>query len=241
MVRIGCLARFNNPYENEVKFAKENKFEIMQVWYDKDGIRKHETEENRLDEIIKSGFQTIIHAVLDINEMLEHMPKLIKILNILNQKELIIHPICHSEVINENTMLKLTGVISETLKLLKSEEITLYLENNSKLDPIFSTSEEIELMFSKNPALEFVLDIAHIYNYEHLREMISVKMPKKLHVTDSHFDVIHEHIPIGEGDIDFKYIFSEMLPNFEGEIIIELANEDKDIINAKEIIQLCLV
>lgn len=241
MVTIGCLARFNNPYENEVKFAKENKFEIMQVWYDKDGIRKHETEENRLDEIIKSGFQTIIHAVLDINEMLQHIPKLIKILTILNQKELIIHPICHSEVINENTMLKLTGVISEILKLLKSEEITLYLENNSKLDPIFSTSKEIELMFSKNPELEFVLDIAHIYNYEHLREMISVKMPKKLHITDSHFDVIHEHIPIGDGDIDFKYIFSEILPNFEGEIIIELANEDKDIINAKEIIQICLV
>lgn len=241
MVKIGCLARFNKPYVNEVKFAKENKFDLMQVWYDKNGITKPETEENRLDEIIKFGFPTIIHAVLDINEMLDHIPKLIEILNNLNQKELIIHPICHSEVINENTILKLSDIISKSLKLLKPEGITLYLENNSKLDPIFSSSKEIGLMFSNNPELEFLLDIAHIYDYEHLREMVSVKMPKKLHITDSHFDVIHEHIPIGEGEIDFKYIFSQILFEYEGEIIIELVKEDKDIINAKEIIQNCLL
>lgn len=38
----------------------------------------------------------------------------------------------------------------------------------------------------------------------------------------------------------FKYIFREILLDFQGDIIIELANEDKDIINAKEIIQICL-
>jgi len=241
MVKIGCLANFNNPYEHEVKFAKENGFTIMQVWYDKEGIKKYKTEENRLDEIIKFDFPTIIHAVLDINDILAHIPELIKILNILNQKELIIHPICHSEVINESTIIKLADIINKVLNLLKPQEITLYLENNSKLDPIFSTSKEIEVMFLKNPELEFVLDIAHIYNYKHLQEMVFAKMPQKLHITDSHFDIIHEHIPIGCGDINFQYIFSEILFDFQGEIIIELTKEDKDIVNAKEIIENCLV
>lgn len=38
MVEIGCLARFFNRYENEVKFAKENGFDFMQLWYDNRGL-----------------------------------------------------------------------------------------------------------------------------------------------------------------------------------------------------------
>ncbi|MDT8717677.1 sugar phosphate isomerase/epimerase [Clostridium sp. 19966] len=239
MIKIGCLARFNNLYENEVEFARENRFELMQVWYDRNGIRNQEIQENRIDKIAKFKFPTIIHAVLDINEVEEHIPKLIKILTALQQKELIIHPICHSEKINENTIQKLSTIIHGALITLKEYDITLFLENNSKLDPIFSSSKEIALMFSQNPELEFLLDIAHVDDYKHLKDMVSIRMPKKLHVTDSHFDVIHEHIPLGEGDIDFQYIFKEILPDFDGDIIIELL-EDKDIIKAKKIIKNCL-
>ncbi len=56
MVSIGCCARFNNLYEEESEFAEMNNFKIMQVWYDKDGIRNHECEENRLEKIIHDGF-----------------------------------------------------------------------------------------------------------------------------------------------------------------------------------------
>jgi sugar phosphate isomerase/epimerase len=239
MVKIGCLARYNNLYDNEVKFAVDNSFRLMQVWYDKDGIRKHESDENIIDKMIKHGFPTIIHAVLDINEIEEHVQKLIDILGVLKHKELIIHPVCQSEVINENTILKLADIIKRVLIKLKEKGITLYLENNSKLDPIFSAANEVELMFTQNPELEFLLDIAHIYDYEHLKEMVSIRMPKKLHVTDSHFDVIHEHIPLGTGDIDFNYVFKEILNGFDGEIIIELLG-DEDIVNAKKVIESCL-
>lgn len=234
MVKIGCLARYNNPYEKEVAFAKENGFKLMQIWYDRNGIRSPENEENRLYKIKKLGFPTIIHAVLDINEVEEHIPKLIEIATTLQQKELIIHPVCHSEEINENTIQKLSNILQRVLVTLKKYSIVLFLENNSKLDPIFSASEEIKLIFSQNQELEFLLDIAHIYDYEHLKEMVKIKVPKKLHITDSHFNIIHEHIPLGKGDIDFQYIFKDILPRFEGEIIIELL-DDKDIIQAKEI------
>lgn len=237
MIEIGCLARFNNPYDNEVRFAIENGFKIMQVWYDRNGIRKHETEESRLDKIINHNFPTIIHAVLDINEIEEHIPRLINILNILKQKELIVHPVCHSEVIDKNTIYKLAEKVGKAIQLLNSEQITLYLENNSKLDPIFSTTKEIEIMFSKNPKLEFLIDIAHIYSYEHLKEIIGIKYPKILHITDKHFNVIHEHLPIGQGELDFRYIFNEILYNFQGKIIFEITDDDEDIINGKETIE----
>jgi hypothetical protein len=237
MVKMGCLARFNNPYEDEVEFAEKNNFKLMQVWYDKDGIRNHESEENRLDKINSFGFPTIIHAVLDINEIEEHTIKLIKILNKLNHKDLIIHPICHSEAIDNNTIYKLSDIISRALELLKPYGISLYLENNSKLDPIFSTSKEIQIMFNQNPDLEFLVDIAHIYSYEHLKEMVAIKYPKILHVTDKHFNIIHEHLPLGYGEIDFKYIFDKILCNFDGMIIFEITKQNEDIIRSKEIIE----
>ncbi len=237
MVKIGCCARFNNLYEEEVDFAKKNNFRLMQVWYDKDGIRNHESEENRLEKIIHYGFPTIIHALLDINEIEQHTLNLVKILNRLNHNELIIHPICHSEAIGENTIYKLSDIIQRTLEILNNNGITLYLENNSALDPIFSTSKEIEIVFTNNPNLEFLLDIAHIYSYEQLKEMVSIKKPEILHIADKRFNIIHEHLPIGYGEINFKYIFDQILCNYDGKIILEIVKEDSDIIKSKDIIE----
>lgn len=237
MVKIGCCARFNNLYEKEVDFAKKNNFKLMQVWYDNDGIRNHESEENRLEKIIRYGFPTIIHALLDINEIEQHTLNLVKILNRLNHNELIIHPICHSEAIGENTIYKLSNIIKRTLELLNDNGITLYIENNSALDPIFSTSKEIEIVFTNNPNLEFLLDIAHIYDYEQLKEMVSIKKPKILHIADKRFNIIHEHLPIGYGEINFKYIFDQILCNYDGKIILEVVKEDSDIIKSKDIIE----
>ncbi|MDK0794925.1 TIM barrel protein [Clostridium perfringens] len=115
--------------------------------------------------------------------------------------------------------------------------MTLFLENNSKLDPIFTTSDEIQKIFSQNIDLEFLLDIAHIDNINHLQEIIDIKYPKILHIADRHFDVIHEHLPIGHGEIDFQYIFSKLLPKYNGKIILEIVNKDSDIINSKNLIE----
>lgn len=58
-------------------------------------------------------------------------------------------------------------------------------------------------------------------------------MPKILHVADRHFEVIHEHLPIGQGNIDYKYIFTNILNEFDGKIILEIIQSSKDIIASK--------
>lgn len=237
MVQLGCLARFFNRYESEVKFAEENKFSFMQLWYDNRGLCLHEDDKEFIDTINRYNFPTIIHAVLNINEFKEHIPKLLDILNKLNHKELIIHPICENEEINKETLDKLDKSIKYALNILTPNGITLFLENNSKLDPIFTGANEIEKIFSQNKDLEFLLDIAHIDNMNHLQEMINIKKPKILHVADRHFNVVHEHLPLGQGDINFQYIFSNLLPEYDGKIILEIVNDDLDIINSKNIIE----
>lgn len=237
MVKIGCLARFFNRYEDEVRFAKENNFDFMQLWYDNRGICLHEDDIDFINTLNKYEFPTIIHAVLNINEFEEHIPKLLKILKELNHNELIIHPICENERIDEQTICKLDKSVKFALDILTSNGIKVYLENNSKLDPIFTDTHEIEKIFNQNKDLEFLLDIAHIDNLNHLKTMVKVKMPSILHIADRHFNVIHEHLPIGQGDIDFKYIFSNLLTNYDGNIILEIVNSDLDIIKSKEIIE----
>ncbi|MGH4123859.1 MAG: sugar phosphate isomerase/epimerase family protein [Clostridium sp.] len=232
MMQIGCLARYFNFYKEEVEFAQNNNFEFMQIWYDSNGIALKK-DLNPIEIIKEYDFPTIIHAVLDINEFEEHVPKLIEILKYLGHHELIIHPICKSEEITTQTIYKLSDKVSFALGELSKENITLYLENNSRLDPIFNQPYELEIMFGQNPNLQFLLDIAHIDSYDHLKSMITIKMPKILHVADRHLEVIHEHLPIGQGNIDFKHIFANILQDFHGKIILEIVQGSSDIISSK--------
>lgn len=236
MVEIGCLARFFNKYKDEVEFAKKNNFDLMQLWYDNRGLSLHKDDGDFITTIKKYKFPTILHAVLDVNEFEEHIPKLLDILNELNHKEIIIHPICQSEVIDENTLDKLDKVIKFALDIYRPYGITIFLENNSKLDPIFTDTYEIEKIFRQNEELEFILDIAHIDNIQHINDMVSCKKPKILHLADKHFDIVHEHLPVGRGEIDFEYIFNNILNNYEGKIIFEITNSDLDIVNSKKFI-----
>jgi len=231
-MKIGCLARYFNPYGEEVEFAQNNNFEFMQIWYDSNGIALKK-DSDPIESIKKYNFPTIIHAVLDINEFEEHVPKLIETMKYLGHQELIIHPICKSEEITVQTIYKLSDKVSFALEELSRENITLYLENNSKLDPIFNASNEIEIMFKQNPNLEFLLDIAHIDNYEHLKSMVKIKMPKILHIADRHLEVIHEHLPIGQGNIDYKHIFADIFNEFHGKVILEIVQSSNDMLNSK--------
>ncbi|SHI85821.1 sugar phosphate isomerase/epimerase family protein [Lutispora thermophila] len=237
MVKIGCCARFFNRYENEVRFAKENGFDFMQLWYDSRGLCLHEDDRDFIDTIKRHGFPTIIHAVLNIDEFDEHVPKLLALLKELGHKELIIHPICMNQPIDEGTLDILDEKVRFALDVFNPEGITLHLENNSKLDPIFTDTNEIEKIFANNKRLEFILDIAHIDSMEHLSDMVHIKKPNILHIADKHFNVVHEHLPIGQGEMDFKHIFKNILNDFNGKIILEIVNTDQDIVNSKKIIE----
>lgn len=235
-MKIGRSADYNKNYLDEVEFSRKHKFDYMQVWYDKNGLGLYKNDEPRHVLLKNCNFPMIIHALLDINEFDEHIPILKNILNYLGQKELIIHPVCKSEKITEESIKKLCEKVKFALDILRPEGVTVYLENNSKLDPIFTDTEEINFIFSQIHDLEFLIDIAHIDSYEHLKQMVSIKKPKILHIADKHFNIIHEHLPVGDGEIDFNYIFQEVLPDFNGKVILEIVQSECAILNSREMI-----
>ena len=236
MIKYGCLARFFNEYVREIEFAKNNNFDFMQLWYDNKGLYVNKERDENVANLKDYKFPSIIHAVLDINDFRIHIPKLKNILESLNHKELIIHPVCESEEITKFSNKRLSDEIKFALDYLGSE-IKVYLENNSKFDPIFQTSDEIAYVFSENPQAEFIIDIAHMDSYEHLKKLVSIKYPKLLHLADKRFAEIHEHLPVGDGEIDFQIVFDEILNDFKGGIIFEVFQNDNAIIQSKKIIE----
>jgi sugar phosphate isomerase/epimerase len=230
-IQFGCLARYFNLYEEEILFASKHGFDFMQMWYDNKGFWINNQRNESAKNISNNDFPAIIHAVLDINDFEEHISKIDTILNELKHKELIIHPVCKSEPYTENTIKKLNEKIQFTLDFFQNR-VTVFLENNSKIDPIFHSVEEVQYIFENNRDLKFLLDIAHIPNYEYLEEIIKIKMPEILHISDKRFDVIHEHLPISEGEIDFEKVFSTYLANFEGKIIFEVFESDAKIVDS---------
>ncbi|SHI84396.1 sugar phosphate isomerase/epimerase [Thermoclostridium caenicola] len=172
MIRFGCLARYFNDYKHEVQFAKDNGFSFMQIWYDNRGLNQKPIEE-LLPVIVDEGFPAIIHALLDINEIPNHIMILKELLNKLGHDQLIIHPICRSEPITDKSIYKLADIMQKVVRELKPCGITVFVENNSRLDPIFTSPEELRIMFSCVPELELLLDVAHMDNIEHLKELAS--------------------------------------------------------------------
>ncbi len=232
MIEYGCLAHYDHFISDDIQLAKNNNFGFLQIWYDKDGISLNK-ENNKIESLINSNYPCIIHAVLDINEFDFHIPILKSILSKLGHKELIIHPICISQPIDKNTIYKLSSKINNAHSVLSEDKVKLYIENNSKLDPIVNSTRDLQIVFTENIDVELLLDIAHIDNYVHLQEIVKIKQPKILHIADRNLENIHEHLPLGQGNIDFDYIFTNILHDYYGRIILEITQSNQDLIDSK--------
>ncbi len=237
MIEYGRSIRWFNNYKDEIDFSKSNKFDFMQVWFSKGELVLDKILFPKEEYVLNSKFPVIIHAVYDIDDYDKYNNELIRILKYLNHTEVIIHPVCKSLIINSQTINLLANNIYKTNQLLKKNNIKLYIENNSVMDKINYTPSDLKVVFDKNPDVELLLDIAHIDDYNHLEEILKVKFPKCVHIADKHFDVEHEHLPIGQGELDFRLIFQNYLKDYDGKIIFEVVDTDEEILESKKIIQ----
>ncbi|WP_040461910.1 TIM barrel protein [Haloplasma contractile] len=240
MIEYGRSIRWFNDYTAEVEFSKSTNFDFMQIWYVKGEILLDKVLSPKELHILKSNFPVMIHAVYDIDDYDTYTDKLIRILNFLGHNEVIIHPVCESQNVNKDTIYTIADKIHKTNLLLNQNNIKLYIENNSVIDKINYKPEDLKIVFDKNPDVELLLDVAHIDDYVHLEKIIDVKYPTCLHIADKRFNVLHEHLPLGKGELDFNLIFKKYLHEFDGKIIFEVVDTDELILNSKRTIELIL-
>lgn len=231
MIEFGCPAHNDYPLAQSASFAQENGFTLLQVWYDRAGIALKK-EKDPVSALKACPVPCIIHAVLEIGEIIPEIKKLLPLLEDWGHHQLILHPV-HSGGFTPDTFPGLIEAVKKAQSLLASKGIALHVENNSPKTPLLWTPEEVGCLFEAVPEAHFLLDIAHIAGYEALEGLIEARKPAMLHLADKHFSVLHEHLPIGEGELDFRRIFSS-LSGFSGPIILEITQSPESLVQSRE-------
>lgn len=237
MISIGRGIRWYNNYQSEIEFCRKHKFDFMQIWFKDGKLLVNDIPEPKEQYIKESGFPVIIHAVLDPVDFEVYGDRLLNLVEYLGYyNEVIVHPVSEKSPVNADTGNMLLEKVRKFSKKAKPRGIAWFLENNSVIDKFHYKKEELDLIFSNDDYVEQLLDIAHIDNYKHLEDIISVKFPKCLHVAGKHFDVAHEHLPLTRGDIDYAFVFQKHLRYYDGKIILEVDGSNEEIIQSKQII-----
>lgn len=236
MILIGRGIRWYNNYQSEVDFCKKHGFDFMQIWFKDGDICINDIPKPKEQYIKEVGFPVILHAVFSPEDFEAYGDRLLEIVEFLNMNEVIIHPVCDKTNVPSNIEHLLTEKVKSFSKKAKSKNITWYLENNSVIDLFHYNPADIKTVFDADSYVEQLLDVAHIDNYQNLKQIVDVKFPKCLHVAGKHFDVKHEHLPLTQGDIDYNFVFSNFLHGFKGRVILEIDGTDEEIIQSKGII-----
>ncbi|MFA7253648.1 MAG: TIM barrel protein [Patescibacteria group bacterium] len=226
-------------FEQEVEFAKINGFDFLQVFYfSKKGLEMIPPGKG-IERIRKANFPVIIHAGFEPREFQKQIPKVVNIIDELGGGEVIIHP-WNPTGRPESSFSVLIQEMAVARDIFEDKGIKVYVENNSEKDSILIEPEEIKEFFGQFPEMELLLDIGHMVSFEKTKAIAKVKLPALLHMSDRDLNGPPNHLPIGKGNIDFKRVIGEILPDFQGKIILEVTESDEAIINSKKIIEYML-
>jgi len=236
MVTKGIALRFKEDYADEIKFAKSHNFDFFQVWFYNGELCANSLSEPREIKIKEHGFPIIIHAAFDINDFEKHGQRLLELVEFFGHSEVIIHPVCTSETITEKTVFTLAKKLDLIYEKLEKRDVKLYVENNSTIDGFFNSVEDLRVVFDNNTNFGLLIDLAHINDYDHLINIVKMRRPECIHIADKRFGVPHEHLTLGKGDLDFHMIFRDIIPDFDGRIILEAVKTKNGVAKSKGII-----
>lgn len=68
MIQFGRNYRYQKEFGDEVAFPENHGFEILQLWYDKNGLCQNENAVGNLEIIKLKNHPVIIHALSNISE-----------------------------------------------------------------------------------------------------------------------------------------------------------------------------
>lgn len=93
--------------------------------------------------------------------------------------------------------------------------------------------ENVARVLGENPVLEFLLEVAHMDDLDDFRRRVAIRRARPFRKADRRLATVHEHLPIGEGDIDFGIVSRELLPDYRDRIILEIVQSDEAIVASR--------
>lgn len=203
-------------------YAVQHGFELIQLWFDHRGLMVQGRAVEDVGPLRDCAIKTVVHAVLTPNELVRRAGDVASLARKAGHSWVILHPISGRGECRDGRTRDLVAALRQRLPVFTDAGLRVCVENNCALHPMVHTTEDLTMLVEALPEVELLLDIAHMDGPAHLESLVSVRFPYALHVADRHLAVAHEHLAIGEGDIDINALMSTTLKGFDGPAVFEM-------------------
>jgi sugar phosphate isomerase/epimerase len=254
-----CFNAGPEPMEEYFAFAHENGFPWMELSCNNPNNFLNKWNPGRIDGIKrlrdKYGLRYGLHSASFVNAAeieptvkvaaQQHLIEYVKLAHALEAEYIVLHFGYHFSLFMDEVFRCLVDTYKPVVDLAEKLEMPIGIENMNKMHDdcevayLGVTPEELSRVFDEIPSKYFglTLDIAHASllpgGVNPFIDQFSDKIIST-HVSDNDL-ILDHHLPVGDGDIDFKPIFQRLIDvDFKGTLNIELPRSNEDRLLSKQ-------
>ncbi|MCC7573852.1 MAG: sugar phosphate isomerase/epimerase [Candidatus Methanofastidiosum sp.] len=256
--RLGfsSLAFYGESLENALSWGETNNFELLEIVAENNHAIDEETLTKIKDLISSYNFDYTVHSPFsDINisslnksirkESVRQVKYSIFAVNEIGGKILTFHPGRHSAATSksrENTKQILFDSLKEISDYNKDYGVTIALENmpDTFITTMRVSKEVLEVLENKQLSeIKHTMDVGHLETNnvdigEYIYDLRKYLIHMHLHDNFGEFD---NHLPLGDGNINFPGIFRVLKEiNYKGRIILEMTKTE-DILKSRKFLE----
>lgn len=254
-----CFNAGPEPMEEYFAFAHENGFPWMELSCNNPNNFLNKWNPGRIDGIKrlrdKYGLRYGLHSASFVNAAeieptvkvaaQQHLIEYVKLAHALEAEYIVLHFGYHFSLFMDEVFRCLVDTYKPVVDLAEKLEMPIGIENMNKMHDdcevayLGVTPEELSRVFDEIPSKYFglTLDIAHASLLPGGVNPFIDQFPDKIistHVSDNDL-ILDHHLPVGDGDIDFKPIFQRLIDvDFKGTLNIELPRSNEDRLLSKQ-------
>ncbi len=242
-MKVGMVGRFFpgnwRPPANEIRFAAEAGFEVIQIRSDRPGSIKTDLRVPLADvrrALDDAGVETALEMLmrLDANgrtadgDTVAFERNLEAILT-LGCRWVHVHPVCHSGHVDAAELeRRLVPALAEAAALAAGYELALGLEHNAADQVLFARHEACAAVLEAVPQLGFVWDVNHTAPADLAAFAALLSRATLVHASDTPLPETNHQLPIGLGNVDFARARAALrAATFEGPVVLEIGGLPK--------------
>ncbi len=256
--RLGfsSLAFYEDPLENALSWGENNDFGIIEIVAENNHAIDEETLPKIKDILSSYSFEYTVHSPFsDINisslnksirkESIRQVKYSIFAVNEIGAKVMTFHPGRHSAATSK-TRDKTKKILFDSLKEIsnynKDYEVPIALENmpDTFITTMRVSQEVLEVLENKQlSGIKHTMDVGHLETNnvdigKYIHDLKKYLIHMHLHDNFGEFD---NHLPLGEGNINFPQIFKALKEiDYSGRIILEMTKTE-DILKSRKFLE----